>query len=84
LTVYLATALLVTRPCPAPTITLLLLVAVGLDRFTLAAEFATRNVSIATALGLALAAQPEYVLFAGLYLTCEIPMLTAGSTVYRR
>jgi bile acid:Na+ symporter, BASS family len=54
------------------------------QRFTLAAEFATRNVSIATALGLSLAAQPDYVLFGGLYLTCEIPLLTVGAAAYRR
>lgn len=54
------------------------------QRFTLGAEFATRNVAIATAIGLSLGAQAEFVLFAGLYLTCEIPMLTVFAMAYRR
>ena len=54
------------------------------QQFTMAAEFATRNVAIATALGLSLTARPELVLFAGLYLTCEIPLLMLAAAAYRR
>lgn len=54
------------------------------DRFTLAAEFATRNAAVATALALALADDPGYLLFISIYLVCEIPLLVLAAAVVRR
>ena len=45
------------------------------DRFTLATEFATRNIAVATAIALTLAGRVEFALFATAYFLTEIPLM---------
>ena len=54
------------------------------DRFTLATEFATRNVAVATAIAVTLLHRVEFALFATAYLLIEIPMMMAAIVIYRR
>lgn len=54
------------------------------DRFTLAAEFATRNIAVATAMALALAGRVGFALFATTYFLTEIPLMLGATVVYRR
>jgi BASS family bile acid:Na+ symporter len=54
------------------------------DLFTLATEFATRNMAVATAIALTLAGRIEFALFATTYLLTEIPLLLCAIVVYRR
>ena len=54
------------------------------DRFTLAAEFATRNVAVATAIAVTLLGKPEFAIFAATYFLTEQPILLASAVIYRR
>ena len=54
------------------------------DRFTLATEFATRNMAVATAIALTLAGRIEFALFATTYFLTEIPLMLCAVVVYRR
>lgn len=53
------------------------------DRFTLATEFATRNVAVAAALALTLAGRVEFAFFATAYFLTEIPLMLGATVVYR-
>ena len=53
------------------------------DRFTLAAEFATRNIAVATAIAVTMAARLEFALFAATYFLTEIPLMLCAIFVYR-
>ena len=54
------------------------------DRFTLATEFATRNMAVAAAIALTLAGRVEFALFATAYFLTEIPLMLGAIVVYRR
>ena len=54
------------------------------DQFTLATEFATRNMAVATAIALTLAGRVEFALFATTYFLTEIPLMLCAIVVYRR
>jgi bile acid:Na+ symporter, BASS family len=54
------------------------------DRFTFAAEFATRNLAIALAVAIALESQREFVVFGAVYALVEIPVMTLAALVRRR
>jgi bile acid:Na+ symporter, BASS family len=54
------------------------------DRFTLATEFATRNIAVATAIALTLAGRVEFAFFGSAYFLTEIPVMLAATVVYRR
>ncbi len=54
------------------------------DRFTLATEFATRNIAVAAAIALTLAGRVEFALFATAYFLTEIPLMLGAIVVYRR
>jgi BASS family bile acid:Na+ symporter len=56
----------------------------GADRFTLASEFATRNVAIATAIAVALLGRTEFAAFASVYFLTELPIMLAAVAVWRR
>jgi BASS family bile acid:Na+ symporter len=53
------------------------------DRFTLAAEFATRNVAIATAAAVTLMGQIEFAVFATIYFLVELPLMLGVVTIFR-
>jgi bile acid:Na+ symporter, BASS family len=53
------------------------------DRFTLATEFATRNVAVATTIAVTLLHRVEFALFATAYLLIEIPLMLAAIGIYR-
>jgi BASS family bile acid:Na+ symporter len=53
-------------------------------RFTLAVEFATRNVAIATAVAVTLAGRVEMAVFATIYFLTEVPIMLAAVAWYRR
>ena len=53
------------------------------DRFTLAAEFATRNVAIAVAIAVTLLQRIEFANFATIYLLTETPLLLLAVWAYR-
>jgi BASS family bile acid:Na+ symporter len=54
------------------------------DRFTFAAEFATRNVAVALAIALSLSNPRALIWFGAVYLTFEIPLLALASLAHRR
>ena len=54
------------------------------DRFTLATEFATRNIAVATATAVTLAGRVEFAVFATTYFLTEIPLMLGAIAVYRR
>ena len=54
------------------------------DLFTLATEFATRNMAVATAIALTLAGRVEFAVFATTYFLTEIPLMLCAIVVYRR
>jgi len=54
------------------------------DRFTLAAEFATRNIAVATAIAVTLAGRVEFALFATTYFLTEAPLMVAAAVIFRR
>jgi BASS family bile acid:Na+ symporter len=53
------------------------------DRFTLATEFATRNVAVATTIAVTLLHRVEFALFATAYLLIEIPLMMVAIALYR-
>ena len=53
------------------------------DRFTLAAEFATRNIAIATAIAVTLLGRTEFALFGSVYFLTELPMMLAAVAAWR-
>jgi BASS family bile acid:Na+ symporter len=53
------------------------------DRFTLAAEFATRNVAIATAIAVTLLGRTEFAVFASVYFLTELPIMLAAVAIWR-
>jgi BASS family bile acid:Na+ symporter len=52
-------------------------------RFTLAAEFATRNVAIATAVAVTLLQRIDFAVFATTYFLVELPLMLAAVAVFR-
>jgi bile acid:Na+ symporter, BASS family len=54
------------------------------DRFTLATEFATRNIAVAAAIALTLAGRVEFAFFGAAYFLTEIPLMLCAMVVYRR
>jgi BASS family bile acid:Na+ symporter len=54
------------------------------DRFTLAAEFATRNIAVAITIAVTLLGQAEFAQFAAAYALVEVPMLLAAAWLFRR
>jgi len=53
------------------------------DRFTLAAEFATRNVAIATAIAVTLLGQASFAFFGATYFLTELPLMLVAIVIYR-
>jgi BASS family bile acid:Na+ symporter len=54
------------------------------DRFTLATEFATRNVAVATAIAVTLLGRAEFALFASTYFLTELPLMLLAAVGFRR
>jgi BASS family bile acid:Na+ symporter len=54
------------------------------DRFTLATEFATRNVAVAASIAVTLAGRVEFAVFAMTYFLTELPLMLAAIAVFRR
>ena len=54
------------------------------DRFTLATEFATRNMAVAAAIAVTLAGRVEFATFATTYFLTEIPLMLCAIVVHRR
>jgi BASS family bile acid:Na+ symporter len=53
------------------------------DRFTIAAEFATRNVAIATAIAVTLLGRIDFAVFATIYFLTELPIMLAAIALFR-
>ena len=53
------------------------------ERFTLAAEFGTRNVAIATAIAVTLLGRVEFARFATTYFLIELPLMLIAIGVFR-
>ena len=53
------------------------------DRFTLAAEFATRNVAVATAIAVTILGRVEFAVFATTYFLTELPLMLAAVVMHR-
>jgi BASS family bile acid:Na+ symporter len=53
------------------------------DRFTLAAEFATRNVAVATAIAVTLLGRTDFAVFLIAYFVTEVPMILVAVGVFR-
>jgi BASS family bile acid:Na+ symporter len=54
------------------------------DQFTLATEFATRNIGVAAAIAVTLAGRIEFALFATTYFLTEAPLMLVAIIVFRR
>jgi BASS family bile acid:Na+ symporter len=54
------------------------------DRFTLAAEFGTRNIGVAMAIAVTLLGRVEFARFATTYALTEIPLMLAAVALFRR
>jgi bile acid:Na+ symporter, BASS family len=54
------------------------------DRFTLAAEFGTRNVAVAAAIAVTLLGRVEFARFATTYFLTELPLMLVAITLFRR
>ena len=54
------------------------------DRFTLAAEFGTRNIAVAITIAVTLLGRTEFAQFAAAYALVEVPMLLVAATLFRR
>jgi bile acid:Na+ symporter, BASS family len=54
------------------------------DRFTLAAEFGTRNVAVATAIAVTLLGRIEFARFATTYFLTELPVMLVAIALFRR
>jgi BASS family bile acid:Na+ symporter len=53
------------------------------DRFTLAAEFSTRNVAVATAIAVTLLDRTDFAVLAATYLVTELPLMLIAVGVFR-
>lgn len=53
------------------------------DRFTLAVEFSTRNVAIATAVAVTLLGRVEFAVFATIYLLTEMPLMLVAIAAFK-
>jgi len=53
------------------------------DRFTLAAEFSTRNVAVATAIAVTLLERSDFAVFAATYFVTELPLMLVAVSVFR-
>ncbi|MEW5981785.1 MAG: hypothetical protein AB1806_05380 [Acidobacteriota bacterium] len=53
------------------------------DRFTLAVEFSTRNVAVATAVAVTLLGRVDFAVFATIYLLTEIPIMLVAIGAFR-
>ena len=53
------------------------------DRFTLTAEFATRNLAIATAVAVGALGRIEFAIFAAIYFLTEVPLMLAAVAAFR-
>jgi bile acid:Na+ symporter, BASS family len=54
------------------------------DRFTLAAEFGTRNIAVAIAIAVTLLGRVEFARFATTYALVEVPLMLAAIALFRR
>ena len=54
------------------------------DRFTIAAEFGTRNFGVAIAIAVTLLGRVEFARFAVMYFVTEVPLLLLAATTFRR
>ena len=54
------------------------------DRFTLSAEFATRNIAVATAIAVTMLGRTEFALFGSIYFLTELPLMLAAVAIWRR
>ena len=54
------------------------------DRFTVATEFATRNVAVAMVIAVTLAGQVEFAFFAATYFLTEVPLMLGAIWWFRR
>jgi BASS family bile acid:Na+ symporter len=54
------------------------------DRFTIAAEFGTRNVSIATAIAVTMLGRVEFAYFGAAYFITEVPLMLLAIAMFRR
>jgi bile acid:Na+ symporter, BASS family len=54
------------------------------DRFTLAAEFGTRNLGVAMAIAVTLLGRVEFARFAYIYFLTELPLMLAAIMLFRR
>ena len=54
------------------------------DRFTMAAEFATRNIAVAITIAVTLLGQAGFAQFAAGYALVEVPMVLAAAYLFRR
>jgi ACR3 family arsenite efflux pump ArsB len=54
------------------------------DRFTLAAEFGTRNVGVATAIAVTVLGRVEFARFAAAFFVTEVPLMLAAVGLFRR
>jgi ACR3 family arsenite efflux pump ArsB len=55
----------------------------GADRFTLAAEFATRNVAIAATIAVTMLGRTEFALFGSVYFLTELPLMLSAVAAWR-
>jgi BASS family bile acid:Na+ symporter len=53
------------------------------DRFTLSAEFATRNIAVATAIAVTMLGRTEFALFGSIYFLTELPLMLAAVAAWR-
>jgi BASS family bile acid:Na+ symporter len=53
------------------------------EGFTLAAEFATRNIAVAAAIAVTLLEQPAFAIFAATYFLTELPLMLVAVAAYR-
>jgi BASS family bile acid:Na+ symporter len=54
------------------------------ERFTVAAEFGTRNIAVAIAIAVTMLGRAEFAQFAAAYAMVEVPMLLAAAALFRR
>jgi BASS family bile acid:Na+ symporter len=54
------------------------------DRFTVAAEFGTRNIAVAVTIAVTLLGREEFAQFAAAYALVEVPMLLVAALAFRR
>ncbi len=53
------------------------------DRFTIAAEFGTRNVAVATAIAVTMLGRVEFARFATAYFLTELPLMLVAIAAFR-